>query len=129
MTTTAEPRKDRRTPQAAGPFHDLVGPGRRRSDHPLVVGTIVLCLGLIALSSIVQIAATLWAGAQVQLMVEREQNRVLETSGIRDTIILNAQVQATVLRRLCLNVAKTDNDRADCMTITPPVTPKGGADH
>lgn len=127
--TTTEPRKDRRTPPAASPFRDLVGPGRRRTDHPLVVGTIVLCLGLMTLSSIVQIAATLWAGSQVQLMLERELQRTQETTSMRQTIIQNAQVQAAMLRRVCLNVAKTENDRADCMASVPPVTPKGGGNH
>jgi len=115
-TTTKEPFQ---------PLKDFIGPGRRRSDHPLVVGTIVLCCGIIAIGTAVQVGATLWAGSQVKILLEKDQKRDASTDNMRRTIIKYSEAQATVMRTVCLNVAKSERDRADCMVPVPEVTSKG----
>lgn len=105
------------------PFRDFVGPARRRTDHPLVVATIVLCLGLITVAAIIQIAATFWAGSQVKLQLDGQRARDLQTEAMRTTIIKHGESQAIVLRRLCLNVSKTDEQKQECLALAPPISP------
>ena len=114
---------------STGPFADFTGPGRRRTDHPAVVGTLVVCVGIIALASVLQIFAVLSMGSQLQFLLDYQKQDRQETASMRSTIIRNAETQATIIRRTCLNVARTENDRADCLVTAPPITPKGGSDH
>lgn len=115
-------------PRKFSPFSDFVGPARRRTDHPLVVGTIVLCCGLIAIGSVLQIGATLWAGSQVKVLIDKDRERDVATETMRTTIIKFSESQAMVMRMVCLNTAKSEKDRADCLVPVPTVTPRA-VDH
>lgn len=103
------------------PFRDFVGPGRRRTDHPLVVGTIVLCLGITTLTSIIQIAATVWAGSQVKAWMDGQHEKDHQTEKVRMALFRNTEASNIVLRRLCLNTAKTDKDQQECLSLAPPM--------
>lgn len=118
-------RVARRPIARRNPFLDFVGPGRRRTDHPWVVGTIVLCCGLITLASIAQIGATLWAGTQVALLIERDRQDKTQVAAMRQALVQHAESQTQTLRRVCLNSARTDNDRLDCLAPPPPAGPRG----
>lgn len=94
----------------------------------MVVGTIVVCVGLIAFGSIVQVGATLWAGSQVTLLIKKDEQRDIQTENMRKTIIEFSRSQAAVLRTVCLNVSHSDKDRADCLIPSPEISSKG-SDH
>ena len=103
------------------PFRDFKGPARRRTDHPLVVGTIVLCLGVMTVSSILLIVATLWAGSQAKEMIEQSRKREQAATVMREGLAKNAESQALVLRRLCLNLSQSARDKEDCRILAPPI--------
>lgn len=105
------------------PVKVFLGPGRRRSDQPLIVITIVLCLGISMIASILQVTATLWAGSQVNNWFKRQAVTARETTEVRQQLVKQAEVSAMVLRRVCLNVAKTDADKQECLIIAPPPPP------
>lgn len=98
-------------------------PARRRTDNPLVVGTIVLCLGITALASIIQITVTLWAGSQLKQQMEQQQARDDQLVKRREFLTKNTEAQAMVLRRLCLNVARDDKEKAECLAAAPAPVP------
>lgn len=115
------------------PFEAFVAPGRRRTDNSLVVGTIVLCLGLITLSEIVQVTATFWAGSQVRLLMDaqglrdaEQKARDEETRLMRASIVRASESQARAIQRMCFNTARTDEDKKDCLAIVPIIAPVGG---
>jgi hypothetical protein len=89
----------------------------------MVVGTIVLCCGLIAVGSVVQVGATLWAGTQVKALIERDEKRDESTDTMRAAFIKFSGSQAAILRKVCLNTMRTDKDLADCLVPTPDMTP------
>ncbi len=125
MTAPTRPAAPRRP----DPLSDFVGPARRRTDHPIVVGTIILCLGITTISALVQVGALLWMGDKIAIAVESEKRRDVETAGMRATIILNAEKQENILRRLCLNSARTLGDQQECLTLVPPISPRGRTQH
>jgi hypothetical protein len=91
----------------------------------MVVGTIVLCCGLIALGSVVQVGATLWAGTQVKTLIERDQKRDEATDNMRAAFVKFSESQATLLRKVCVNTMRTEKDLADCIVPTAEILPKG----
>lgn len=103
--------------QTFQPFRDFVGPARRRTDHPWVVGTIVLCLGMTTLASIVQITVLAWAGSQVKEMILLNTAETERSAEARKVILKDSEQEAMVLRRVCLNTAKDDSDRRECLTL------------
>lgn len=121
------PSKRGASAQRFQPFRDFVGPGRRRTDHPIVVATIVLCLGLITVISIAQMVTMIWVGNQVKVAIDGEKRRDGETKSMRETIIKAAEAEANILRRVCLNVAKSERDQQECLALVPHVSPQRGA--
>lgn len=107
------------TAKVLRPLQEFVGPGRRKTDNPLVVGVIVLCLGIIATSSIVQITATLWAGSQLRTLLDTQAARDNEVNKVRERLFKNTEAQAIVLRRLCLNVARDEKEKTECLAVGP----------
>lgn len=114
---------ERRRPQRGvfKPFNDYLGPGRRRTDNPLVIATIVLLIGLIALSEIAQLAATVWAGASVRQMIQEQRARDKVVAEVRGGLIESHETQLGVLRRVCFNTAKTAADTKECLALPKPV--------
>lgn len=110
-------------PPPAQPFRDFVGPGRRRTDHPLIVGTIVLCCALMVIFSLAQCFVTLWLGAQIRALVELKDADAQAATNMRQSLSAAMEAQGRMVRRACLNTAKTTNDVADCATAIPPVSP------
>lgn len=104
-------------------IEEYVTPGRRRTDNPLVVGTVVLCLGIIAVGQVVQTGATLWAGSQVKVLLTTQKTRDEETDLNRARLFKNTEAQINVVRRLCLNTAKDDKDKTECLAVGPPLSP------
>lgn len=119
----ANPRASR---GALKPLENFVQPGRRKTDNPMVVGTIILCLGITAIASLLQITATLWAGSQLKESMEQAKKRDDRTLERRTFLTKTAEAQAVVLRRLCLNLARDDKEKAECLTVAPPLTPSVG---
>ena len=116
------------------PMEAYIHPGRRRTDNPLVVGIVVLCLGIIAVGMIVQISATVWAGSQVKILLDGQLARDQQVHDVRERLFKNTEAQAFVLRRLCLNTLKDEKERAECLVIgpnltTPPITTVPKASH
>lgn len=105
------------------PFQDFLGPARRRTDHPLVVGVIVLCLGIMAVASLLQITATVWAGSQLKVLLDGQKARDAEVDRVRERLFKNTQAQGYVLRRLCLNTTKGDPEaQKECLAVGPPLS-------
>jgi len=105
------------------PLDDYVHPGRRKTDNPLVVGVIVLCLGIIAVGSIIQITATIWAGSQIKVLLDGQKLRDEETARVRQSLFKSTEAQSLVLRRLCLNVAKDEKEKSECLSVGPALLP------
>ena len=119
-------------PRPWTPFQDLLGPARRRTDHPLVVGIIVLCLGITAVTSLLQITATVWAGSQLKVLLDGQKARDAEVDRVRERLFKNTQAQAYVLRQLCLNTTKGDSKaQQECLAVGPTLSttppPKEGS--
>ena len=104
------------------PFQDFIAPGRRRTDNPLVVGTIFLCVTLITIAAGAQIVCMIWFGNQLKLAAGVARAREAKSDVIRQALFKNTESQAIVLRRLCLNTAKTDDDKKECLTVGPVLT-------
>jgi hypothetical protein len=113
--------RDRRATARSSPFKDFLGPARRRTDHPLVVGMIVLCLVVITVGTLVQIVGTFWAGSQVRLALAQSEARDRKTMRVREALYKNTEAQALVLRRLCLNTARSEADQKECLTLGAPL--------
>ncbi|HJR01823.1 MAG TPA: hypothetical protein VKA83_09340 [Methylomirabilota bacterium] len=110
-TAPAKPTPVRRT----DPLTEFVQPGRRRTDHPLVVGTIVLCLGLITLGTIFQIVAQVVLARTIETALEHNEARVVETQKARAALVEHLRVQTDLVRRVCVNVARNPADVQDCV--------------
>ncbi len=111
------------------PFRDFTAPGRRRTDNPLVVGTIFLCVILLTIAAGAQIVCTIWFGNQLKGAMVSVQTREARTDAIRQSLFKNTEAQAVVLRRLCLNTARSDEDKKECLTVGPVLTIEGTKPH
>ena len=116
------PASPRLTQRMVRPLEEFVAPGRRRTDNPLTVGVIVLCLGLITIIGIVQTVVIAWAGAQLRSQLDRIDARDKTTAEVREKLFKNTEAQALVLRRLCINTAKSPDEQKDCLSVGPALT-------
>ncbi len=121
-------RTEQRRASGFDPFRDFLGPARRRTDHPLVVGVIVLSIVIIALGTLLQIAGTFWVGSQVGVALRQAEARERKSLRVREALYKTSEAQGIVLRRLCLNTARTDAEKADCLTLGPALPPVQGND-
>ena len=96
------------------PFEEFVKPGRRRTDHPLVVGTIVLCLGILTVTALLLLMAQWTLGQHIKAAIAKNDARDVETQALRLAFRQNMQAQASLLRRVCFNVARTEADQREC---------------
>ena len=119
MASSSKPASRRRG--MAGAIDEYIHPARRRTDNPMVIGTIVICLGILVVTNIVNIAAVLWAGSQVRVSLDTSKTMALDADRFRKGFAKNIEAQAIVLRRLCLNTSKEERDRTECLTLAPPV--------
>lgn len=110
------------------PFRSFLGPARRRTDHPLVVGVIVLGVVIIAIGTLLQIGGTFWVGNQVGVALRQAEARERKSLRVREALYKTTEAQAVVLRRLCLNTARTDAEKTDCLTLGPALPPVQGND-
>lgn len=129
MAATRIPERSRsEPPRVFNPFQEFLGPARRRTDHPLVVGVIVLGVVIIAIGTLLQIAGTFWVGNQVGIALRQAEARERKSLRVREALYKTTEAQAIVLRRLCLNTARTDAEKADCLTLGPTLPPVQGND-
>lgn len=103
--------------QNSNPFLDFTGPGRRRTDHPFVVATIVLLLTITALSQLGLLAATIWAGSQLGYMVRTERLRDAAADETQRRLLSAADISQRTLIRVCLHLAKTQDEIKECQAI------------
>lgn len=115
--------------RAVRPLEDFVAPGRRRTDNPLTVGVIVICLGLITIIGIVQTVVMAWAGAQFRVVLDGFAERDRTAADVRRKLFQNTEAQSLVLRRLCLNSARTESDQKECLTVGPTLDVPIGKGH
>jgi hypothetical protein len=101
------------------PFRDFVGPGRRRTDNPTVVATIVLCLGMITLGALLQIVTLFWVGWQINEALEYQKRREGQTLTFRTHFIQQMETVTQIMRRTCLQVATTDDEKTECLAPLP----------
>ena len=105
------------------PFREFVRPGRRRTDHPLVVGTIVLCLGITTITGIVSVGLQYALASRLSQDTLKQERRAVETTAVRAALVENMRSQASLLRRVCVNVAKSDAEREECRPLEKGVSP------
>jgi hypothetical protein len=121
-----KPKRRRVVERALQPLEDYVTPGRRKTDNPLIVGVVVLCLGVTALSGIFQITATLWAGSQLRTLLDKQAERDTVVDNARARLFKSTEAQAIVLRRLCLNTARDEKERSECLSVAPALPTESG---
>ena len=92
----------------------FVDKGRRRTDHPLVVGMIVICLGVTALTQIGTFIAAVRIGSFLFEADERHLKKEKESNDVRARILKAFEDQRYALLRVCVNGAKTEKDLNDC---------------
>lgn len=101
-------------PGFSDPLKDMLGPGRRRTDHPLVVGTIVLCVGVTALSGIATVAGVYSMKAAVESSYHYAVERDKTARNVRSDLARALETQRSTLLRVCINVARTKDDVNAC---------------
>jgi hypothetical protein len=104
------------------PFQAFLGPARRRTDHPLVVGTIIICLGLSTAFLMLQLVAVIWAGTQVANLMAQQLDDRAASKAMRTSIIRSTEAQARIIARICYNTARDEKDRGECAALIPPVS-------
>jgi hypothetical protein len=110
------------------PFRDFIGPGRRRTDHPVVVGTIVLCLGVSALMSILGVVGLYSLNANLMTARRISESREAESVRMRTHYVKALESQRAALLNVCKNTARTKAEIEACFeepSSRMPIVPKG----